>query len=83
MSFRFEDLVIGYFENLKMNDSAKKKEHYDWWEDNDFLTEMKQRIDDFESGRDKGMSWEDAKKRARIESQSRQTKTGHLTIIKS
>jgi hypothetical protein len=32
------------------------------WEDEDFLNEMKSRMDDFESGKDVGVSWEVFKK---------------------
>jgi hypothetical protein len=34
---------------------------YDHWEDEEFVAEMKSRIDDFESGKDKGVSWEEIK----------------------
>lgn len=42
-------------------------EKYDHWEDEDFLKEIKSRIDDFESGNDKGLSWDEVKIKARGE----------------
>jgi hypothetical protein len=43
----------------------KPKEKYDHWEDEDFLKELKSRIDDFESGKDEGIPWEEVKIKAR------------------
>lgn len=40
-------------------------EKYDRWEDEEFLKELKSRLDDFESGIDKGSTWEEVKLRAR------------------
>ncbi len=40
-------------------------EKYDPWEDEEFVKEMDQRIKDFESGKDKGVSWEEVKRKAR------------------
>ena len=40
-------------------------EKYDPWEDDAFVREMDQRTEDFESGRDKGVSWEEVKLKAR------------------
>ena len=40
---------------------------YDHWEDEEFVAEIKSRIEDFESGTDKGLSWEEVKTRARKE----------------
>ena len=42
-------------------------EKYDHWEDEEFLADLKSRIDDYESGADKGMSWEEVKLKARSE----------------
>ena len=46
---------------------SKIAEKYDHWEDEEFLTDLKSRIDDYESGVDKGMSWEEVKLKARSE----------------
>lgn len=35
------------------------QEELNLWEDADFLNEMKSRMDDYESGKDPGVSWED------------------------
>ncbi|HEY4326016.1 MAG TPA: addiction module protein [Mucilaginibacter sp.] len=43
------------------------EEVYDHWEDEEFVAEIKSRIDDFESGKDKGLSWEEVKTKARTE----------------
>ena len=40
---------------------------YDHWDDEEFLSEIKSRIEDFENGTDKGLSWEEVKTRARNE----------------
>lgn len=45
----------------------EQEEKYDHWDDEEFVAEIKNRIDDFESGRDKGLSWEEVKTRARNE----------------
>lgn len=47
------------------------KGSYDHWEDEEFVAEMKSRIDDFESGVDKGLSWEEVKTKARNEFKAR------------
>lgn len=47
-------------------------ESYDHWEDEEFLAELKSRIDDFESGIDKGLSWEEVKTKARNELKAKQ-----------
>jgi putative addiction module component (TIGR02574 family) len=44
-------------------------EKYDHWEDEAFVKEMDQRIKDFESGKDKGVSWEEVKLKARLRRQ--------------
>jgi hypothetical protein len=46
-------------------------ERYNHWEDEEFLTEIKSRIDDYESGVDKGLSWEEVKLKARNEFKSK------------
>jgi putative addiction module component (TIGR02574 family) len=43
------------------------EEKYDHWEDEEFVAEIKSRIDDYESGKDKGLSWEEVKAKARSE----------------
>jgi len=40
-------------------------EKYDPWEDEGFLKELKSRIDDIESGRVEGISWEEVKRKTR------------------
>ena len=42
-------------------------EKYDHWEDEEFLADLKSRIDDYENGTDKGISWEGVKLKARNE----------------
>jgi putative addiction module component (TIGR02574 family) len=42
-------------------------EKYDHWEDEEFLKELKSRLDDIESGNDEGLSWEEVKMKARAE----------------
>jgi putative addiction module component (TIGR02574 family) len=37
----------------------------DLWEDEDFLNEINARVDDYESGKVQGISWEEVKKQAR------------------
>jgi hypothetical protein len=49
----------------KMEDEIEEK--YDHWEDDEFVAEMKNRIDDYENGVDKGLSWEEVKLMARNE----------------
>ena len=34
------------------------KKKYDHWDDPEFVKEMDRRMEDFESGKDKGVSWE-------------------------
>lgn len=41
-------------------------EKYDWWEDKALVAEMDQRVKDFESGKTKGISWEEVKSKARL-----------------
>ena len=40
-------------------------EKYDPWEDEDFVKELKSRLDDIENGNDEGLSWEEVKIKAR------------------
>ena len=42
-------------------------EKYDHWEDEEFLRELKARLDDIENGEDDGLSWEEVKIKARAE----------------
>jgi hypothetical protein len=42
-------------------------EELDLWEDKDFLNELKERLDDIESGNDVGLSWDEVKIKARSE----------------
>ena len=41
------------------------QEELNLWEDVDFLNEMKNRVEDYESGNVVGIPWEEVKKRAR------------------
>jgi hypothetical protein len=41
-------------------------EKYDPWDDEAFVKEMDQRVKDFESGKTKGISWEEVKLKARL-----------------
>jgi putative addiction module component (TIGR02574 family) len=41
------------------------QDELDLWEDQDFLNEMKNRVDEYESGRVEGIPWEEVKKKAR------------------
>ena len=41
-------------------------EKYDPWEDEEFVIEMDQRVKDVESGKTKGVSWEEVKRKARL-----------------
>jgi len=45
----------------------ERDEKYNHWEDEEFVAEMQSRIDDYESGVDKGLSWEEVKTKARNE----------------
>lgn len=42
-------------------------EKYDHWNDEEFLKELKSRLDDIENGNDEGLSWEEVKVKARAE----------------
>ncbi|MDB5016147.1 MAG: hypothetical protein JWQ84_979 [Mucilaginibacter sp.] len=46
-------------------------EKYDHWEDEDFLKEIKSRLDEFESGKVKGIPWEEVRLKARNKLKSR------------
>jgi putative addiction module component (TIGR02574 family) len=39
-------------------------EKYDHWEDEEFVNEIKTRLDDFESGKTRGIPWEEVKLKA-------------------
>jgi putative addiction module component (TIGR02574 family) len=41
-------------------------ERYDHWEDEEFLKELKSRIDDIESGKTQGIPWEEVKRKVQI-----------------
>lgn len=41
------------------------EEKYDHWEDEEFVAEIKNRIDDYETGRVKSIPWEEVKLNAR------------------
>lgn len=40
-------------------------EHLDLWEDKDFLNEMESRVDDYESGKEEAISWEEVQQHLR------------------
>jgi hypothetical protein len=42
-------------------EAAKNTEIFEWWKDEEFVAELEQRSADLDSGKDKGISWEDAK----------------------
>jgi hypothetical protein len=42
-------------------EAANHKEIFEWWKDEEFVAELEQRSADLDSGKDKGISWEDAK----------------------
>ncbi|AYL97082.1 addiction module protein [Mucilaginibacter celer] len=46
-------------------EEKKQAEPQDHWDDEDFLAEMQSRVDDYESGRVKGISWEEVKVKIR------------------
>lgn len=46
-------------------------EKYNHWEDEDFLKEIKSRLDEFESGKVKGIPWEEVRLKARNKFKSR------------
>lgn len=43
----------------------KIEERYDHWEDEEFLKEIKTRLDDFESGKTQGIPWEEVRLKVR------------------
>jgi hypothetical protein len=47
---------------MKKDEETKQ---YDHWDDVYFLKELRSRIEDFENGTDKGLSWEEVKMNAR------------------
>jgi hypothetical protein len=51
----------------------ERDEKYDHWADEEFVAEIKSRIDDFENGKDKGVSREDVKRKARDTYNARHT----------
>ncbi|HWD87916.1 MAG TPA: addiction module protein [Mucilaginibacter sp.] len=40
-----------------------KTPRYEWWNDEEFVAELERRSADLESGKDKGVSWEEVKER--------------------
>jgi hypothetical protein len=67
-----EEMRIKLHHYIEVADDKKVKAIYrlleteiegpiDFWKDKEFLNEMKSRIDDFESGRDPGILWEEVK----------------------
>ncbi len=40
-------------------------EEENWWDDESFVKEMDRRVEELESGKDKGLSWEEVKLKAR------------------
>jgi hypothetical protein len=52
-------------------------EKYDPWEDEEFVIEMDQRVKDVESGKTKGVSWEEVKRKARLRLATKHKEVGH------
>jgi hypothetical protein len=61
------------YEYIKVTDDGKVRaiytiiendviEPYEWWNDNELLTELDHRSEQIKSGNDPGMLWEDAKR---------------------
>jgi len=50
---------------LLLADMKEISDDFDHWNDEGFLKELQSRIDDYESGRDKGIPWEEVKQKAR------------------
>ncbi|NVM61984.1 putative addiction module component (TIGR02574 family) [Mucilaginibacter sp. SG538B] len=46
-------------------EEKNQNEPQDHWDDEDFVNEMQLRVDDYESGREKGISWEEVKVKMR------------------
>jgi hypothetical protein len=36
-------------------------ESYNWWEDDEFVADLEQRVEDIKTGKDKGVTWEEIK----------------------
>ena len=58
---------------LFLADMKEVNNDFDIWADEEFVAEIKSRIDDFENGKDKGVSWEDVKRKARETYNARHT----------
>jgi putative addiction module component (TIGR02574 family) len=52
-------------EELYIFIANKFADKHDWWEDDEFVAELEQRIKDFESGKTKGFTWEEVKLKAK------------------
>lgn len=50
---------------LLLADLKEVSDDFDPWEDDDFLKELKSRLDDIESGKVKGIPWEEVKRNAK------------------
>ena len=49
-------------------EEKNQNEPQDHWDDEDFVNEMQSRVDDYESGRVKGIPWEEVKDKMRSRS---------------
>ena len=55
-----DDVQVKSMYSIFEDQAAEKHDH---WEDEDFVNEINQRISDYESGKVKGIPWEDVKLR--------------------
>ncbi|WEA03445.1 addiction module protein [Mucilaginibacter sp. SJ] len=49
-------------------EEKNQNEPQDHWDDEDFVNEMQWRVDDYESGKEKGIPWEEVKVKMRCRS---------------
>ena len=56
-----DDLQVEAIYSIFEDKLTQKHNH---WEDKEFIAELDKRIEDFESGKVKGVSWEEVKKKA-------------------
>ncbi|HEY2581338.1 MAG TPA: addiction module protein [Mucilaginibacter sp.] len=41
-------------------------EPYNWWEDDEFVADLEQRVKDIETGKDKGVTWDEIKMKTKL-----------------
>ena len=44
---------------------------YIWWEDDEFVAELEQRVEDFKTGKDKGVTWDEIKRKIQLDRQAK------------